>query len=96
MCESDAELNKMSGERLTAAQAAEYLGYRDSSRVRQLVRGGKLQADKEDTPRGPILWFRRTELDAFIEWRNSQSLNKRRKGRPYHSSHESENEDHTT
>lgn len=68
---------------MTTADAAKALGYKDPSRVRQLVRSGLLAAEKEDTPRGPILWFDQAELDRFKEWRSSQPPPKGRKGRPY-------------
>ena len=64
---------------MTSAQAAEYTGL-DRSRLRQLVKAGELKADLEDTPRGPVLWFHKAELDRLKEKRAKAA--EERKGRP--------------
>jgi len=68
---------------MTTEEAAAYLGVNDS-RVRQLVRGGELVAERETTRRGDVLWFQRAELDALKARRAEQAQNKKGKpGRPF-------------
>lgn len=73
----------VSEERMTTQKAAEYLGV-NPSRVRQLARAGLIQADREETPRGPVFWFHRSALDdyrAYVEQQNRER--KGQAGRPY-------------
>jgi hypothetical protein len=51
-------------DRLTVTQAAQRMG-RDPSRVRLLIRQGRLHAEREDTPRGPVYWLKAEDVDAF-------------------------------
>lgn len=51
-------------DRLTVTQAAQRMG-RDPSRVRALIRSGRLPATKDETPRGPVYWLTTTDVDAF-------------------------------
>lgn len=50
-------------EYLTTAETAQYLRYRSTAAVRQLVRRGKLKAAG---PRGRTMLFRRSDIDAMI------------------------------
>jgi len=53
---------------MTTAEAVPLLGV-TVSRVRQLVKGGALYPRVEETARGPLLWFARTDVDALRDLR---------------------------
>lgn len=67
----------MNDDWMTTEEAATYLGYRDKSRIRQLVRDGVLKASK----RGRDLFLTRAELDRFKQHR--AVANEEKRGRPY-------------
>ncbi len=49
---------------LTVKEAALRMG-RDPSRVRVLIRSGRLPAELQETPRGPVYWLKPEDVDAF-------------------------------
>lgn len=51
-------------ERLTTTEAAARLGLTPQM-VRRHAQQGRLPHVREETPRGPVLWFRPEDLDAF-------------------------------
>lgn len=79
---------------MTTAQAADYLGLKDA-RVRQLVRANAIPATREETPRGPVYYLNRPDVEAFKQHREEEA--KRRKegklpGRPLKGSDQGEGE----
>lgn len=68
---------------MNTADAGAYLGV-NASRVRQLVKDGKLSPRTENTPRGPVHWFAKTDLERLKEERERENQERRgRKGRPF-------------
>jgi len=55
----------MNETRLTAAQAADALGI-SPRRVRALIDAGRLAAEQEQTPRGPVWWITAEALAAYV------------------------------
>jgi hypothetical protein len=53
-----------SADKLSTAQAADFLS-RSVQEVRRLARAGRLPHLREETPRGPVLWFSVSDLEAF-------------------------------
>ncbi len=63
-------------EELTCPQAADLAGCTRAA-VNNAIRAGKLSARREETPRGPLLWVKRSDV---LEWSNRGS--EPRRGRP--------------
>ena len=55
----------MSDERLTLKQAGELTG-RDPSALRHAIQRGRLAAERVETPRGPIWYVARANLETYI------------------------------
>jgi hypothetical protein len=51
-------------DRLSTTQAAAFLA-RSVQEVRRLARSGRLPHVREETPRGAVLWFRVSDLEAY-------------------------------
>lgn len=67
---------------MTTAQGAEYLGI-SPRRCRELVAQGSIPSTLEQTPRGPVYWLKRTDLDRFREERARENeARKGKRGRP--------------
>ena len=67
---------------MTTGEAADHLNI-SRRRLQELVASGALPAERQDTPRGPIYWLRRADLERFREQRAQESAERRgRRGRP--------------
>jgi hypothetical protein len=58
----------MPDDRLTLKQAAALVGHNPAS-LRQAVLRGKLTATQEQTPRGPVWYTTRADLDRYLDQR---------------------------